>query len=127
MLLNRTMNNKIESVLSLASGVSLLIIWYVYLFVAIPENTTLLSAASNGIEYALSPEKNENYLFFWFTLISICVSFYCCFAFLFKASNLSTMVLVAAHTAASLFVYDFGVVIATALPLLYVTNHLPKA
>jgi hypothetical protein len=121
------MNNKIESVLSLASGVSLLIIWYVYLFVAIPENTTLLSAASNGIEYALSPEKNENYLFFWFTLISICVSFYCCFAFLFKASNLSTMVLVAAHTAASLFVYDFGVVIATALPLLYVTNHLPKA
>jgi uncharacterized membrane protein len=66
------MNSKIAGIISLLGAVTLIAVWWVFLFAARPDCLDSLQLAIDSAKYALSPKESGSWLFV-FTLVSIAI------------------------------------------------------
>ena len=113
------MDNKIAGILSLLGAVALGVIWWVFLFSARPDCLDSIELAINSARYALSPSESGTWLFVY-TLVSIVICITTSLILLYGQQKKFAMYLIASHALAALFVYTWSLILAIALPLIYI-------
>ncbi|KZY66790.1 MULTISPECIES: hypothetical protein [unclassified Oleiphilus] len=112
------MGSKIAGTLSLLGAVALIAIWWVFLFSARPDCLDSVQLAISSAKYALSPSESGSWLFI-FTLVSIFACILTGLILLFGKQKNLAMYLIAIHAVAAAFIYTWSLVVAIALPLIY--------
>mgnify|MGYP006977849063 CR=1 FL=1 len=104
------------SILCALGALCFIAIWYVLLFVEMPEHQGVWLAAWEAASYFLS-DANPNRFVFWATIFSIFISVTCSILFWATTYWRFTMVIVGVHTLAAIFIYDLALVVNVGMPL----------
>jgi len=88
--------------------------WYILLFSNHPECTDIFEAASETAMFVLTEPGRE---FFYATFLSMLLCLTCGFLLFIKKFPLIAMCIIFVHAVLGGFIYDWGLVLAIALPL----------
>ena len=118
------MNYKIAGSLSIFGGLAFAAIWFTLLFVANPDCLTSYEAAKETFLYSVTSDDSRLFIG---TLLSLAACLICGSLLLVNKFSQQAMYVIAAHAFLAALAYDWSLVIAIALPLIYFKEVVSNA